>query len=150
MKNNRFTMLLIAVLVIVAALAATLHLSTRVTADEDCILVEIQGNTTNISLSGLPYQAVQGSLVNGKGETREVNAQGISLSALLDKAGITEYTTVSVVADDSYAVDVAAEEVAESGKVFLVIAENELPELVVFGDSNSKRNVSGVVRLVIV
>ena len=150
MKNNRFTMLLIAVLVIVAALAATLHLSTRVTADEGCILVEIQGNTTNISLSDLPYHAVQGSLVNGKGETREINAQGISLSALLDKAGVTEYTAVSVVADDSYSVDVAAEEVAESGKVFLVIAENELPELVVFGDSNSKRNVSGVVRLVIV
>lgn len=78
-----------------------------------------------------------------------MDAQGAPLSAVLEQAGITAYTQVAVTADDEYSVTVTKEEAAAPGRVFLIIREGERPQLLVFGDANSKRNVSNVIRLTV-
>ena len=65
---------------------------------------------------------------------------------LLSQTGITDYQKVLVVADDAYSAEVTAEEIAAPGQVYLMRQEDGI-RLVVFGDSNSKRNVTNVVRL---
>jgi len=67
----------------------------------------------------------------------------------LAQAGIDEYAQVTAVADDGYSAVVTREEIEEFDKVFLLLEEGEQPQLLVFGDANSKRNVSGVIRLIV-
>ena len=55
---------------------------------------------------------------------------------------------MTVVSDDSYTADLTAEEVAESGKAYLLLEQPYL-RLVVFGDQNSKRRVSNVVQIIV-
>ena len=54
---------------------------------------------------------------------------------------------VSVTAADEYRVEVTSDELAERGKVFLL--KEETPGLIVFGDSNAKRNVKNVARITV-
>lgn len=134
--------LIIAVLVIVAA-AAAIHLTTRTQVPEGKLLVA----GTEINLSGLALQDVKGTLVNGKGDEIPVDAKGVAMSAVLASAGITEYSQITVCADDEYSAAVSREEVSAPEKVYLVLQDEGGVKMVVFGDSNSKRNVSDVVRI---
>lgn len=136
-----------ALLVLTAALAV-IHLGSRTAVPEETLRVEAGGKTVELALSELTPQAVHGVVVNGKGEERTVDAQGAPLSQVLAQAGVTQYLQVTVVADDEYSAVVTAEEIEAEDRVFLLLEEGERPRLVVFGDSNSKRNVSGVIRLV--
>ena len=67
---------------------------------------------------------------------------------LLASTKIASYSKVTVVSDDSYTADLTAEEVAESGKAYLLLEQPYL-RLVVFGDQNSKRSVSNVVQIIV-
>ena len=149
MKQNKLVILLLAVLLAVTAVAAGIHLSTRQTAQMGTVLVECAGKTEELSLDRVELTAVRGTVVNGKGEERGVDAQGALLSAVLAEAGITSYTQVAVTADDEYSVTVTEDEASAPDRVFLIIQEGERPQLLVFGDPNSKRNVSNVIRLTV-
>lgn len=149
MKKNRLTIAIIAALVVITAIIAAVHLSTRTAPPGGILRIEAGGQATDLALSKLELTPVQGTVVNGKGEKRTINAQGVPLSGVLSQAGITTYTKVAAVADDEYSATVTAEEIAEPDRVFLLIDEEERPQLLVFGDSNSKRNVSNVIRLVV-
>ena len=71
------------------------------------------------------------------------------MNNLLALYEIDEYDEISVVADDSYSASLTREEVEEDGKVYLLAQEEEELRLIVFGDENSKRNVSNVVQIVV-
>lgn len=149
MKKNRPAILLLAVLLAVTAAAAGIHLSTRQTAQMGTVLVECGGKVEELSLDRVELTAVRGTVINGKGEERRVDAQGAPLSAVLAEAGITSYTQAAVTADDEYSVTVTQEEAAAPDRVFLIVQEGERPQLLVFGDPNSKRNVTNVIRLTV-
>lgn len=70
------------------------------------------------------------------------------LKDLLESEKIDSYSNVTVISDDSYHAELTAEEVAEEGRAYLMLQDEEL-RLIVFGDSNSKRSVSNVVQIVI-
>ena len=53
-----------------------------------------------------------------------------------------------MVSDDEYTATLQQEEVCEEGKAWLLVDEEDV-RLVVFGDSDSKRKVKDVVRLVV-
>ena len=148
MKKNRVVFLLVA-LVAVTALLAWIHLNTRVTTPEGVLRVEAAGQVEEIPWDQMGLTAVQGTLVNGKGEERTIDMRGVLLRDVLEYAGITVQAQVSVTAEDEYRATVTAEEIGASGKVYLAEQEDGGIQLVVFGDSNSKRNVSDVVRLVV-
>lgn len=149
MKKNRPAILLLAVLLAVTAAAAGIHLSTRQTAQMGTVLVECGGKVEELSLDRVELTAVRGTVINGKGEERRVDAQGAPLSAVLAEAGITSYTQAAVTADDEYSVTVTQEEAAAPDRVFLIVQEGERTQLLVFGDPNSKRNVTNVIRLTV-
>lgn len=149
MKRNRVVVLIIIALVAVTALAAVIHLTTRVSVPEGVLLVEAAGQTKEVAWGRLELMSVQGTLINGKGEERTIEAQGILLRDMLEGIGASVETEVTVIAEDEYSASVTAEEIKADGQVYLAATDDGGIQLVVFGDSNSKRNVSGVARLVV-
>ena len=148
-KKSKGTIIIIAVLLLVTAGAALLHLTSRTEVPEGVLLVEKDGIKIKIETSVLTTKPVVGTIVNGKGEEIAIDSPGILLSQLLADAGIAVGEQIVVVADDEYSAVVTAAELNEPDRVFLLVQEGKRPQLVVFGDPNSKRNVSGVIRLVV-
>lgn len=149
MKKNKWLLAALAALILVTAVAAVWHLATRQTSAAGTLRIEAGGQVTELPLSKLPLTAVKGTVVNGKGEEKTIDAPGTSLADALAQADVTRCTQVTVVADDEYSATVTAEEIAQPDKVYLLMQEGERPQLLVFGDANSKRNVSDVIRLVV-
>lgn len=148
MKTNKVKVFVI-VLAVLAAAAAVLHLNTRKVVAEGTLSVTVKGAETTLDISGFAYKQVTGSRMNGKGETIQIDAQGVALKEVLAMAKAADYETVTIYSDDSYSAVVTAEEVEDGTKAFLIVGdENEL-RLVVFGDTNSKRSVSNVVQVVV-
>lgn len=147
MKTHK-ALLLILVLVIITGIAAWFHLTSREVVAEGTLQITVSGNTKTIELAALDYAPVSGVRVNGKGETISVEGRGILVKDLLASTKIASYSKVTVVSDDSYTADLTAEEVAESGKAYLLLEQPYL-RLVVFGDQNSKRSVSNVVQIIV-
>ena len=94
--------------------------------------------------------------MNGKGQEKEISAQGAALSDVLSLAGIEpdSYTTARVVSSDEYAAGITAEEAAAGNIAFLIPDEGddgtETIRLIVFGDDNSKRQVKDVVKIEVI
>ena len=137
---NKLTKILIAVLVVLTAGLTVIHLTTRETTPEKTILVRQAGRERTAAVSELKAARVSGTIVNGKGETAEIDAEGTALSSLAEGG----FRIAKVTADDEYSAEVAAE---EEGNAFLIVNEDGSVQLVVFGDSNSKRAVRNVVRV---
>lgn len=150
MKNNRTLLLILAALILLTGIVAAVHLTTRAAAPEGTLLVQQgSGEDQTLAIEDLPLGPVQGTVVNGKGEERTIDDQGILLSDALKRAGIGAPDGVTVTGDDEYSAQVTGEEIAEPDRVYLVRQENGRLQLIVFGDSNSKRNVSDVARLTV-
>ena len=147
MKKIEPAKVIVVVAVLITAIVAVFYLNTRTTVSEGTLRIEHGGRTLELPLEQLDLTAIQGAVVNGKGEERTVDAQGILLDQVLREADVTEFSTVTVTADDEYSAVVTAEEVAETDKVYLIRQDEGGMQLIVFGDANSKRNVSNVVRL---
>lgn len=147
-KVNKAVILIVVLLVLTGA-AAILHLSTREKVADGTIQLINGQETLEIAFSELPMDQVTGKRINGKGEEKEVNAPGISVQNLLNLKEVDTFAEVQIISDDSYTASLTKEEVEAEGKAYLILEENEL-RLVVFGDQNSKRSVSNVVRIEIV
>lgn len=148
MKKMDPAKVIVLILVLVTAAVAVFYLTTRTAVSEGALRVEfVGGQAKELSLESLELVSVQGTVVNGKGEARAINAQGILLSDVLREVGAGEYSMVTAAADDEYSAQVSAEEIAAPDKVYLIQQEEGGMQLIVFGDKNSKRNVTNVVRL---
>ena len=147
MKKVESAKMIVIVMVLITAVVAVFYLNTRTTVSKGALRIEYRDRALELPLEQLELTAVQGTVVNGKGEERTVDAQGILLSQVLREAGITEFSEVTVTADDEYNAVVTAEEIAEPDKVYLIRQGKRGMQLIVFGDSNSKRNVSNTARL---
>ena len=139
---------LISLLAVTAVLAAV-HMNTRDDVPEGSLLLEYDGRRKIIAADELPLAPVRGTVVNGKGEERTVEADGILLAEVLRAADIADAASATVTADDEYSAQVTAEELAAPDKVYLIRQEDGGLQLIVFGDENSKRNVSGVVKITV-
>ena len=139
-KDKKKLLIVILVLLLITAGAAWWYLSTREDTSGKTIKVVAGGSEKSVEISGLNLTALSGTVVNGKGEEREVSGQGIKLA---DVIGTADYSEVTVTADDEYSASVKKEEM---DNVWLQI-ENEEATLYVFGDTDSKRNVKNVVRI---
>ena len=148
MKKHKVK-LFAAVLVILTVVAAILHLNTREVVAEGTLQLKAGETTMNLDISEFDYQQVTGVRMNGKGEEIPVDAPGISIKNVIAYAKVTEYETVTVVAEDSYSAEISAEEVEDGTKAIFIVDDEKKLRLVVFGDSNSKRSVSDVVQIVV-
>ena len=147
MKKVEPVKIAIIVLVLITAIVAIFYLTTRPTASEGTLRIENGGQVIELRLERLTLASVHGTTVNGKGEERTIDAQGVLLSQVLQEAGISKFTEVTVTADDAYNAVVTAEEIAEPDRVYLILQDESGLRLIVFGDNNSKRSVSDVASL---
>lgn len=149
-KNNRVLLGVIAVLLACTALLAWVHQATRTQEVEGAVLVEQGKQSVTVALSELDLAPVTGTVVNGKGEEKPIDGDGVPMARVLEKAGffVAEGQSLRVASADEYAVSVSAEELAEPDRVYLLV-EEEGARLIVFGDADSKRNVKNVVRLTV-
>lgn len=145
MKSKK-VVLFIGVLVLLTVLAAVVHLSIREQVPEHSVLVTTSEKEYLVDIKTLDYEPVSGVRMNGKGEEIPVEGDGIAASKLLSHLDITEFSKITIIADDSYSAEVTADEIKEKGKVFFLLEEDTL-RLVVFGDKNSKRSISNVVEI---
>lgn len=149
MKNHKFAVCIIAVLVLLTALLAVVHLTTREEEQENAVQVFYQGKMTVIALEDLkPVAQVDGTVTNNAGEEKQISGPGILVSDVLKLAGVVPASEVKVTSADEYSVALTAEEVTEEGKAWLMLEEGTL-RLIVFGDQGAKRNVKNVVRLTV-
>ena len=145
MKKSK-ALIFVVLLAVFTGIAAYMHLSTREVVPEHNVAVSYEGDTVYVDLDAISYEQVSGVRVNGKGEEKVVEGPGIALKELLTANKMEDYTKAAIISDDSYQAEVTAEEIAEDGKVVLMYEEEEL-RLVVFGDKDSKRSVSNVVKI---
>lgn len=143
MKNRKIYLTAVVLVVLVVVFAAV-YLSGREQIAKNAVQLTANGKTHEIILSDLDCEPVSGVRVNGKGEEIPVEGQGIALKLLLEQYGVDAYSTVRVIADDSYSAEVAFE---EAENACLLLEEDQL-RLIVFGDSNSKRSVSNVKEII--
>ena len=149
MKKHKLTIIIIAALVLLTAVLAVVHLTTRQSEQEGAIQVVCDGKTTLVYIEELkPVAAVNSTVNNNAGEEKQISGQGILVSDVLKLAGVDVEASIEVTAADEYSVSLTAEEVAEEGKAWLLIEEGTL-RLIVFGDQGAKRNVKNVIRLTV-
>lgn len=117
------------------AIFAVVHLTTRTPDVEGAVLV----NGAEVKLSTLDYEHVSGSIKNGKGEVRKIDADGVKLASVLDG----DYESARITASDEYSATVSADEMENA---YLILDDGTL-RLIVFGDENSKRDVKNVTRI---
>ena len=147
MKKSKVVFLIL-LLVVLTGVLSVVHLTTRNKVGADEVQLTYKDKTYSVEYKKLDLEQVTGTRVNGKGEEKKVEAAGILLRKLLEEKNIEEYSQVTVVSDDSYSAKIAAEEIKEEEKAYLLLQEEEL-RLVVFGDENSKRSVSNVKQIVV-
>lgn len=119
----------------VTAVLAVLHLTTRTPDTEGVILI----NGEPVQISDLDFNRVCGTVVNGKGEKKQIDAQGAVLSEVCGG----EFNSATVTASDEYSTVV---EKQDSENAYL-IEDNGSLRLVVFGDENARRDVKNVARI---
>ena len=149
MKKHR-AIIIIVILVIITGIIAMMNLHTREEVPEGAIEVSFGEETYVVDIHELSYEQVTGTRVNGKGEEKTVEASGILLENVLEGVGITEYSKVSVVADDSYSAEITAEEMGNAVEAYLIQEDGESRlRLLVFGDKDSKRSVRNVAQIIV-
>lgn len=135
-------------MLVLTAVLAAVHLTTREQVPENTVRVTRNGKTTYLDVSDLDKEAVQGTIVNGKGKEITIDARGLPLAKALEKAHVdaSAVQSVTVTARDEFSAEVSGEEVRQAGKAYL-LCDEEGAVLVVFGDANAKRNVRQVERI---
>ncbi len=140
MKDKKWIIIILSALVLLTLTLAIFHLRTRETVPEGSVLITQNGDRRYAEPGYFDMVEVTGILVNGKGQTKEINARGIALKELAS----APFESVTVTADDEYSAVVQAEEMENA---FLILSEDSSVRLVVFGDGNAKRDVKNVVRV---
>ncbi len=145
---------MIGIIVLLAAVAAVLGFMNRQNSPKDeGLLLQSSRSTAAVSFEKLDQITFEGDLVNGKGEVSHHEYKGVELNALLEanRITVTETSILTAASEDNYSAELSGAEVLEAGKVYVAVrADGKMLEgleggqgaqLIVFGDSNSKRAV---------
>lgn len=146
-KSSKIIIAAIAALIALTTVLAVIHSAARTEVPDGALLVSCGGEKKYVDINSLNAVPVQGSVVNGKGEKSDIDTQGVLLADVIKNAGFdpSGAAAVKVTADDEFSAELSGDEVNEAGKAYLVSEDDGSVRLVVFGDSNAKRNVRNVV-----
>ena len=140
-KSGWKGLLVIIVLLLAITAGAAIWYNRSLNKTPEHSLVVVTGGIEKVvDIDKLDLVSFSGTAVNGKGEQKDIEAEGIKLEDVIDSS---DYTEATVTSDDAYSVDVKKEEMEEA---WLEI-EDGSARLYVFSDTNSKRNVKNVVRI---
>ena len=139
MKSRKWFVAIVAALILVTVILAIIHLTARDNIPDGMVLFNNHGEISYIDPELLSLTDVTGSTVNGKGEEKQIEAKGVPLDTVTG----TELDTVTVTADDAYAAQVGVDEL---DRAYLILDDGAL-RLIVFGDTNAKRDVKNIVEI---
>ena len=83
---------------------------------------------TNATLEGLHIYKVSVNVTNKKGVTSEVGYTGYKLIDVLAALGVTDYTTVKVIANDGYETELTAEQAVSEYTIIAIEKDKEMGE----------------------
>ena len=131
------------------ALLVILHLTGDRIVEQGRIEIIRKDQKWLLGESDIARIPVKGKLVNGKGESVNVDAKGCLLADVLTLAGVdpAEIDVLKITSHDEYSAEISGEELREAGKVYLISNGDGSFTLIVFGDSNSKRKVKNAARI---
>lgn len=148
MSSKKRIGLVLLVCMVLVGLFAVIHNSTRVKVPENSIAVVVGEAVEYIDIDKLELTKVSGQTFNKKGETKDISGQGILLRDVLSKIELSDCKNILVSADDEYSAELDIKEVMEDDTAYLIIDDNEA-RLYVFDNTNSRRNVSNVVKITV-
>lgn len=136
---------IIAALLLISACFAVWHLTTRTEVARGELLIRQGEAEVRLCLTDLDLSRVQGEVVDGKGDTHAVDAQGLSVADVVRAAGldVNALTQLTVTAGDAYSAVLSGDEVRQPETAWLIL-QDDGARLIVFGDPDSRRNVSDV------
>ncbi len=143
MKKKLF---IIIPILLLAGILSFIYLRTRQSVPAGNILIKSATGEATVNFSELGLTDVRGQITNKKGETKDIDSEGIGLAQIPSLAGVSEYSDMTVYADDEYNAVISKEEAEEPDKAWLIKSDDSI-RLVVFGDKDSKRDVKNVVRI---
>lgn len=141
MKQRKIVIVIIGVLILFTIILAAVYNHTRDNVPEGTFAVIQNGQTKYIRLEQLSLSDVTGTVVNGKGEEKQIDARGLPLSSVTGTEG---FQMVTVTAMDAYSAIVSLDELENA---YLILTDDGTLRLIVFGDNNSKRDVKDVERI---
>ena len=149
MRQKRIILLIILILAAAVALLTILHLTGVRIVEQGQVEIVRNDQKRFLGESDIARVPVKGELINGKGESVNIDAKGSLLADVLTSAGIdpAEVAALKITSHDEYSVEISSEELREAGKVYLISDGEGSFTLIVFGDSNSKRKVKDVARV---
>lgn len=150
MKTSKTMKILMLALLLVTVIVAGAYLALRAQIPEDAIVLEYGSTTYIVDLQGIKMTEIHGERMNGKGEVKPVDGMGFHLQDLVAWTLGKDFTcdTVTITASDGVSAEITADELNEEGKVVLLWNEEDgRLQLIVFGDSDSKRSVKQVERI---
>ena len=145
-KQSKIILAVLSILLLTLAVLTILHLHTREQVPENALAIHVGDQVRYLEQDKLSLGPVQGTVINGKGEEKPVDAEGIALADVLREAGLDPEPVKAVTAraSDEFSAEIAGGELNEPGKVFLYRSKDGSFTLVVFGDANAKRHVKNV------
>lgn len=141
--KNRFTFIFIAALLALTVLAAGWHLSTRTHSADGALTITQGACQLVMHADAFDFTDVQGKIVNGKGESTDIHAKGISVSAL---PGADTANAATAIASDEYSARISRE---EFDRTFITLQPDGSFQLVVFGDPDSRRCVRNLTEVIL-
>ena len=148
MKNKKI-LLPIIILAVLTIILAVINIANAPDVVEGDLLILFNGKEISVSVASAKLVPVTGTLVNGKGDQIPVDGKGLPLKDVLALADVHTFEAITATARDEYSAQISAEELLEEGKCYLLVESDSTLRLVVFCDSNSKRNVTDVIKLTI-
>ncbi|WP_026666235.1 hypothetical protein [Butyrivibrio sp. FC2001] len=146
-------LLIVVALLLITAVITVIYLPKRTAAQAGTLIITYDGKNISVDPFNAPAVDVQGTTLNGKGEEKQISETGVTVLSVLGLADISaeDFTTAKVVASDEYSAEISATEISTDGVAYLVSAADDNGatkiKLIVFGDSNSKRQIKDVVRI---
>ena len=142
---NKKSLIVIAALLVITAVITCVYLNTRTkTAEGDIVLVSADKEVT-VHFNDLPLTDVSGETTNKKGEVKTIEGKGFPLSGIPELAGASDYSEITVYADDEYNTSISKDELSGDDNAFLIEDEKGI-RMVVFGGP-ADRAVKNVVRI---
>lgn len=148
MKKNKLAIIIVALCLIIVGILTICHLTARPQIPEHSILVINGDKSDYIDIDNLQLTEVSGQIINGKGDVKDISGYGILFGDAINTVKPADFDNATVVADDEYYAEFAKSEIYDAESVYLLIEDNSV-NMCVFGDKNSKRNVSNVVKIIL-
>lgn len=140
MKQKKFIVFSLAVLLLLTACLTILHFKTRDSVPEGMLMVNASGGTAYVKVDEIPTEPISCTVTNRKGNVKSVNSRGFALFSLADDC----VQAATVTADDAYHAEVGIE---DADNAFLIFEEDGSLRLIVIGDSLADRDVKNVVKV---